>query len=46
MRPSTEVEAEDAFECLECGSRIDGPTTRTCDDCGGDLLNIGAERDL
>lgn len=46
MRPSTDVDAIDTFECQECGSRIDDPATRSCDDCGGDLLSIGAERDL
>lgn len=46
VRPSPDVEAGDAFECVECGSRVRAPETRTCDDCGGELLNIGAERDL
>ena len=46
VRPSTDLETAEVFECVACGSRVRDPETRTCGGCGGELLNIGAERDL
>ena len=46
MRPDTTVKTLETFECLECGRRVEGPTSRRCAECQGDLVNVGVERDL
>ncbi|WP_336326051.1 rubrerythrin-like domain-containing protein [Halovenus sp. HT40] len=46
MRPlDTEPEAE-LYECFDCGRRVEGPETKRCDGCGGQLRNLGKPRDL
>ncbi len=36
---------EPLYECLDCGSRVEGETDdRLCADCGGYMQNIGITR--
>jgi rRNA maturation endonuclease Nob1 len=42
---SMEVE-EELYECFECGERVESPTGRICESCGGTLRNITRARDL
>jgi len=46
MRPSTKYEDANVYECTECGERTSDPDTRCCDDCGGEIIDLGLSRDL
>ncbi|SEH51717.1 hypothetical protein SAMN05192561_10444 [Halopenitus malekzadehii] len=46
MRPETEINTDSVYECFDCLDRTVDPETPTCDDCGGDLWNIGRSRDM
>ncbi|MFW5918408.1 MAG: rubrerythrin-like domain-containing protein [Haloferacaceae archaeon] len=46
MRPNTNTIPSGLYECPQCGKRIDGPETRSCESCGGQLLHISRSRDL
>lgn len=43
MRPQSEIERQELYECFECGARTD--SGGTCE-CGGDLKHLGRSRDL
>lgn len=43
MRPQTQTECQELYECFECGARTE--SGGTCD-CGGELQHIGRSRDL
>ncbi|WP_430506405.1 rubrerythrin-like domain-containing protein [Haloparvum sp. PAK95] len=46
MRPHTNVETSNEFECCDCGRRVEAPSSRRCSECEGQLVNVGTERDL
>lgn len=46
MRPNAEEKSSEVYECFECGQRYEGVESRSCDQCGGSLNNIGRSRDL
>lgn len=46
MRPNTDPETSNEFECVGCGRRVEAPASRRCNECEGRLLNVGSERDL
>ncbi|MEF8776976.1 MAG: rubrerythrin-like domain-containing protein [Haloarculaceae archaeon] len=46
MRPEISRTETKLYECFACGGRETAPDTRGCDRCGGELRNLGRERDL
>ena len=46
VRPEIPTIDSELYECFECGARVTGPTDRHCERCGGELQNLGKERDL
>lgn len=46
MRPTSDVDQDGVYECQDCGARPEAVESRICPECGGDLLDLGRERDL
>jgi rRNA maturation endonuclease Nob1 len=46
MRPNTDVDGSELYECIDCGERASEPDSRVCESCGGRLENISRPRDL
>ena len=46
MRPSDTDSGGELYECFECGRRVEDPETKKCEDCSGQLRNLGKPRDL
>lgn len=46
MRPNDNQHESELYECFDCGTRSASPDGSTCDNCGGNLRNLGVPRDL
>lgn len=45
MRPEPYTRTDAHFECVECGARVQSPSSRVCSVCEGTLLNLSVPRD-
>jgi len=46
MRPQTNADSGELYECFNCGARTEQLQAAGCPECGGQVRNIASERDL
>lgn len=46
MYPNAYSGSGSIHECVECGARVESPSTTVCANCSGELLNLSVPRDL